>query len=133
MKAGEEEHLATLQQLLAARRVRPSALLPLAGAAGYALGAVSGLLGARSAMACTVAVETVIGAHYNDQIRDLLSGGHGEDERELLGVFRRHRDEELAHLDTGLQRGAEQAPLYAALSALVKAGCGAAIEVVRRV
>ena len=31
-------------------------------------------------MACTVAVETVIGEHYNDQIRSLLDKGYREDE-----------------------------------------------------
>lgn len=31
-------------------------------------------------MACTVAVETVIGDHYNDQIRSLLEKGYREDE-----------------------------------------------------
>jgi len=36
-------------------------------------------------MACTVAVETVIGEHYNDQIRELLQHGYREDE--LLEVW----------------------------------------------
>lgn len=133
MKAGEEEHLSRLQGLMAERRVRPTALLPLAQAAGWLLGAASAALGPAGAMACTVAVETVIGAHYNDQIRALLSAGHGAEEAELLAVFRKHRDEELQHLDTGIERGAEAAPGYAAITTAVKAGCLAAIEVVKRV
>lgn len=35
-------------------------------------------------MACTVAVETVIGQHYNDQIRTLLA--EDKNEAELLAV-----------------------------------------------
>lgn len=57
-------------------------------------------------MACTVAVEEVIGEHYNDQIRSLLEGGYREEE--LLALLKKNRDEELEHLDTGLEQGAEQ-------------------------
>jgi ubiquinone biosynthesis monooxygenase Coq7 len=133
MKAGEEEHLATLSGLLARRRVRPTALLPLWEAAGFALGAASALLGREGAMAATVAVETVIGEHYNDQLRTLLREGASGEERELMGVFKRHRDEELAHLDTGLANDAEKAPGYAVLSSVIKAGCGLAIRVAKHV
>lgn len=133
MKKGEEAHLATLQALMADRRARPTALLPLAQVAGWLLGAASALLGPAGAMACTVAVETVIGGHYNDQIRTLLAAGHGAEEAQLLAVFRKHRDDELEHLDTGLASGAEAAPAYAAVTTAIKAGCVAAIEVVKRV
>ncbi|CAE7940572.1 COQ7, partial [Symbiodinium sp. KB8] len=80
MKAQEEEHLAKMGDLVVNRRSRPSALLPLWHVAGYALGAGTALLGKEAAMACTVAVETVIGEHYNDQIRELLSRGYDEEE-----------------------------------------------------
>jgi 3-demethoxyubiquinol 3-hydroxylase len=133
MKEGEEQHLATLSRMMQQRRVRPTALLPLWNAAGWALGAVSGVFGLQTAMAATVAIETAIGAHYNDQIRDLLREGYGDDERELMAVFKQHRDEEMAHLDTGVAHGAQDAPLYGPLSAAVKAGCAAAIEVAKRV
>ena len=68
----EKEHLAKFNELLPAYRVRPSALRPLWDVSGFALGAGTALLGREAAMACTVAVETVIGEHYNDQIRDLM-------------------------------------------------------------
>ena len=132
MKANEDEHLATLSRMMAERRVRPTALLPVWRVAGWVLGAVSGLMGRESAMAATVAIETTIGQHYNDQIRDLLREGY-EDEKELMAVFSKHRDEELAHLDTGLAQGAERAPMYKALNQVVKTGCGAAIEVAKRI
>ena len=83
-------------------------------------------------MACTVAVETAIGNHYTTQIRELLARGHKMDEGPLLEVLVRHRNEELEHLETGLEEGAERAPLYAALTGAVRAGCSLAIEAAKR-
>ena len=61
MREQEKSHLETFDRLVVERRVRPTALSPLWHAGGFALGAASALLGERAAMACTVAVETVIG------------------------------------------------------------------------
>ena len=36
--------------------------------AGFALGASTALMGEKAAMACTVAVEKVIGEHYQEQL-----------------------------------------------------------------
>jgi len=129
MKQQEQEHLRDMEGLVTDRRVRPSALLPLWEAAGFALGAGTALLGKEAAMACTVAVEEVIGGHYNDQIRDLLERGY--DEQELLAVLKKNRDEELEHLETASDMGADQAPLYGPLTQVIKAGCRAAIEVAK--
>ena len=43
------------------------------------------------------------------------------------------RDEELAHLDTGIEQGAERAPFYTALTGIVRTGCAVAIEVAKRI
>ncbi len=82
-------------------------------------------------MACTVAVETAIGGHYNNQIREVLAKGY--DEQELLDIIKQNRDEEMEHLDTGIEHNAEQAPFYQALSAVIQAGCKAAVWVSERV
>ena len=74
----EVEHLETFDSLLNQRQVRPSLLDPLWGAAGFTLGVVTAAMGPKAAMACTIAVEEVIGEHYQKQA-DIL----GEDEREL--------------------------------------------------
>ena len=110
------------------RRVRPTAMLPLWHVAGFALGAVTAALGSRAAMACTVAVEEAIDAHYAGQI-----GSLNEDETELRDTLSHFRNDELQHRDTGLAHGAEQAPGYRLLSALIKAGCKAAIRISERV
>lgn len=128
MKAQEEAHLATFSKLVAARRVRPTALLPVWHLAGFALGAGTALLGARAAMACTVAVEEAIDEHYQAQEAAL-----GADEAPLKAEIARFRAEELEHRDIGLANEAEQAPAYRLLSAAIKAGCKVAIRISERV
>ncbi|CAH8646769.1 unnamed protein product [Schistosoma margrebowiei] len=68
----EVEHLKKFQELIPIHRVRPTLLLPLWSIAGFTLGVGSALLGSKCAMACTVAVESVISEHYNNQIRELV-------------------------------------------------------------
>ena len=63
----EQEHIDKFNELLIEKRVRPTALLPLWNVAGFALGAGTALMGEKAAMACTVAVEKVIGEHYKEQ------------------------------------------------------------------
>lgn len=128
----EKEHLRAFERLLTQHRARPSALRPLWGSAGFALGFASALLGQRGAMACTVAVESVIAEHYDNQIRELLANA-GEDHAELLDLLRRCRDDEQGHHDAGLEHGAEEAPLYGLLTATIKAGCRGAIWVAERI
>ena len=122
MAEQEERHLAAFSDLLAERRVRPTALMPIWHVAGFLLGAGSALLGEKAAMACTVAVETVIDEHYKAQMEAL-----GDGEAELKQTIAGFRDEEIEHRDTGLAHGAEEAPGYEPLSAAVKAGSRLAI------
>jgi len=62
----ERKHIDTFDKLVHQHKIRPTALYPIWKAAAYALGASTALLGRESAMACTEAVETVIGEHYNE-------------------------------------------------------------------
>jgi ubiquinone biosynthesis monooxygenase Coq7 len=128
MAEQERQHLETFDQMIAARRVRPTALSPLWHVAGYALGATTALLGEKAAMACTVAVEDVIDAHYGGQLTAL-----DEDEEELREVIAEFRSDEQEHRDTGLEHGAEDAPGYPVLSAAVKAGSRLAIWLSERI
>jgi ubiquinone biosynthesis monooxygenase Coq7 len=64
----EKVHLNKFNQLIGDNRVRPTAMTPVWEAAGYALGVSTALLGKEAAMACTEAVETVIGEHYNESV-----------------------------------------------------------------
>lgn len=62
----EKEHLQTVAAWACRTQTRPTLLLPLAHVAGYVLGYGTALLGKEAAMACTEAVETVVGGHYNE-------------------------------------------------------------------
>ena len=128
MEGHEAVHLARFDQLLTERGVRPTLLAPLWRGAGYLLGAGTALLGERAAHACTEAVETVIGGHYAEQVDEI-----GGCEPELAATFAQFRDEELEHLDTAVAEGAREAPGYAALSAVIRAGCRAAITISEKI
>lgn len=82
-------------------------------------------------MACTVAVETVIVDHYNDQLRKLMLDPKVD--KELLDVIKEFRDEEQEHHDTGIEHGAEQAPFYKVLTEFIKVGCKAAIAISQKI
>jgi ubiquinone biosynthesis monooxygenase Coq7 len=127
MQAQEQVHLDTFADLIARRRVRPTALLPLWHVAGFALGAVTAALGEKAAMACTVAVEEAIDEHYSSQTAAL-----DEDEAPLRDTIEKFRAEELEHRDIGLAHGAEQAPAYRLLSRVIKTGCQLAIRASER-
>lgn len=62
----EKHHLKVFDGIVSQYRVRPTALRPIWELAGFALGAGTALMGKEAAMACTEAVETVIGGHYNE-------------------------------------------------------------------
>ena len=136
----EVHHLRTFDRLVAKHRVRPTALRPLWNIAGYALGVGTALLGARAAMACTEAVETEIGDHYNNQLRVLLDMCKDSPEllereeiKELVDTIRQFRDDELEHLDTAVEHGAQKAEGYDVLHNAIRAGCRAAIFASERI
>lgn len=123
-EAGEQVHLSAFDDILTREGVRPTALTPLWRAAGFTLGAVTALMGEKAAHACTEAVESVIEQHYGEQIAEIA-----EREPELARELQRFRDDEIEHRDHAVAEGAREAPGYAVLSAVVKAGCRAAIKV----
>jgi ubiquinone biosynthesis monooxygenase Coq7 len=124
----EVEHLETFDSLLNQRQVRPSLLDPLWGAAGFTLGVVTAAMGPKAAMACTIAVEEVIGEHYQKQA-DIL----GEDERELQATIERFRDEELEHRDIAVEHDGREARHYSLLRKVIQRGCRTAIKIAEKV
>jgi ubiquinone biosynthesis monooxygenase Coq7 len=124
MEAHEQAHLKRFEQLLAERKVRPTLLAPVWRVAGFALGAGTALLSEQAAHACTEAVETVIEAHYAGQIEELRRR-----EPELASELSVFRDEELAHRDEAIAEGAHEAPAHGLLTAVIRAGCRAAIRI----
>lgn len=128
MQAHEQVHLDRFDKLLTETRTRPTLLAPVWRAAGFALGAGTALLGEKAAHACTEAVESVIEKHYAGQIAELERR-----EPELAAELSKFRDDELAHHDKAVEEGARDAPGYRLLSAVIQAGCRAAIKISEKV
>ena len=128
MAAQEARHLEAFNAMMAARGVRPTLLQPFWHVAGYALGAASAAIGPEAAMACTVAIETEIDRHYGEQLDEI-----GDSDPELSAAIADFQAEELEHKATALAEGAERAPGYPLLSALVRIGCRTAIMVSKRI
>jgi ubiquinone biosynthesis monooxygenase Coq7 len=128
MAAQEQRHLKRFDELIAERRVRPTALQPLWNRAGFALGAVTALISEQAALACTDAVETEIDRHYRGQLEAL-----GEDDPELAADIEQFRADELEHRDSARSAGATKAIGYPVLTAAIRAGCRVAIALSKRI
>ena len=127
MAAQEAVHLSTFNAVLPRYRVRPTLLMPLWHVGGWLLGAGTARLGVKAAMACTVAVESVITRHYDEQLAS------GAIDPALAPTIRQFRDEEMEHHDVGLAHGAATLPLYAPLAGAIRRLCRAAIWLSARV
>jgi ubiquinone biosynthesis monooxygenase Coq7 len=127
MEAHEAGHLARFDELLTRRRVRPTLLAPVWRAAGFALGAGTALMGEKTAHACTDAVESVIESHYAAQIAEIEPL-----EPELAAELSQFRDDELAHQREAVEAGAREGPAAGMISAVIRAGCRAAIRISER-
>jgi ubiquinone biosynthesis monooxygenase Coq7 len=128
MAEQEQRHLATFDELVRARRVRPTVLQPLWHVAGFALGATTAIMGERAAMACTVAVEEVIDEHYAAQ-----AVRFGDCDPALAAMIVEFRADEARHRAAALEHGATEAVGYELIAALVKTGSRLAIWLSTRI
>ncbi|KAL6921717.1 hypothetical protein ACHAPO_006988 [Fusarium lateritium] len=138
----EDGHFKTFNSLIHKHRVRPTAMYPMWSVMATGLGWSTAMMGYEAAMACTEAVETEIGGHYNEQIRTLLemvtqweAEGYevGEELSNLVKTLRVIRDEELEHLDHAVEHDAQKAEPHWLLTGVIRAGCRGAIWVSERV
>ncbi len=128
MAEQEQKHLDAFDRIMAERGVRPTLLQPMWNVAGFALGAATAAIGPEAAMACTVAVETEIDRHYQEQLEEL-----GDSDPALSAMIAEFQAEELEHKATALAEGAERAPAYPLMSAAIRMGCRAAIAISKRI
>lgn len=128
MAEQEQAHLAAFERLLPQRGVRPSLLSPLWKRGGFALGAVTRLLGYKTAMVCTEAVETVIDKHYSEQI-DYFD----DSEKELKALTEKFRAEELEHRDIARENGAKDAPFYAISHFMIDMLCKLSVVAAKKI
>jgi 3-demethoxyubiquinol 3-hydroxylase len=115
MLAQEEGHLKTFNDLCVSQGVRPTILQPLWHIGGFVMGAVTALMGEKTAHACTIAVEEVITDHYQNQL-DRLDADQSTF-RELITKF---RDDELEHKHQAEQEGGRDAPAYHRITSIIK-------------
>lgn len=128
MAEQEQRHLDAFDRIMAERGVRPTALQPFWNVAGFALGAATAAIGPEAAMACTVAIETEIDLHYQQQLDEL-----GDSDPELSAMIAEFRAEELEHKEAALAEGAERAPAYPLMSAAIRLGCRTAIALSKHI
>ncbi|RLV95149.1 5-demethoxyubiquinone hydroxylase mitochondrial [Spathaspora sp. JA1] len=156
MREQEVHHHNTFNDLQVRRRVRPSLITPIWKVGAIAMGMGTSLLGKEAAMACTVAVETVIGGHYNEQLRVLTNqynvpiynketgdvvakseisseASTSEELNTLKEEIKLFRDQELEHLDIAIENDAEKARPYYLLTEGIKTICKGAIWAAERV
>jgi len=124
----EQEHIETFEKLIIKHRVRPTALLPIWNVAGFILGVSTAIMGEKAAMACTVAVEKVIGEHYQKQAEMLE-----EDHKKLKSTIKKFEKDELEHHDIGIAHNAEKTIGYSILSKAISLGCKTAIAVSKKI
>lgn len=126
----EAIHLKKFNQLLIENKVRSTLLQPIWHVAGYLLGVTTALAGKKAAHACTIAVETVIDKHYQEQLDRLKNYPEHGALRELVEECHL---EELEHRDAAIQEGGETAPGYSFLSEAVQSVSRLAIWLSTRV
>ena len=99
MISEEKKHLDYFEKEMVSKRIRPTVMYPIWNAGGFALGALTAILGEKYVMACTDSIETVIVEHYKEQL-DYLKDS---DEKELIKNIRKFVDEEAEHQKVGEQ------------------------------
>ncbi|MBP2161403.1 MULTISPECIES: demethoxyubiquinone hydroxylase family protein [Asticcacaulis] len=128
MEGEEQVHLDAFETLMREKQVRPTLMTPVWRMAALGLGVGTALLGEKAAHACTEAVESVIGEHYAEQIRDVEAS-----DPELAAKLSQFRDDELGHHDRAVDQGARDATGYPLLSAVIKTGCRLAIRISEKI
>ena len=82
----------------------------------------------KAAMACTVAVEKVIGDHYKKQAKTLKN-----DQKKLKSIIKQFEKDELEHHDIGIAHKAKKTFGYNILSKAITLGCKTAIMISKRI
>ncbi|MAH88684.1 MAG: demethoxyubiquinone hydroxylase family protein [Pelagibacterales bacterium] len=90
----ENKHYEKFNELILTYKVRPTILSPIWKAGAFGLGALTAIMGKKSTLACTEAVEEVIIDHYEKQSKYLK----GKDSK-LCKITEKFCKEEKEHLD----------------------------------
>lgn len=123
-------HLQYFENEITRRNIRPTIMMPVWHIFGYTAGAISGLLGEKAAMACTVAVEEVIEQHYEKQIKEL---NKYKEEKELKNSIKKFKEEEEDHKEIGIENNALDTFCYNTFSSVIKKVTKCAIWISKRI
>lgn len=130
MHEQEKKHLNFFENEMRIRKVRPTVMFPFWHIGGYAMGFVTGIMGKKAAMACTVAVEEVIGEHYEGQENALALY---KDEQQLTETIKEFKEEELEHKEIGEEHDAGDAPFYPFIYSAVRTITKLAVKISERI
>jgi|TARA_B110000438_G_scaffold301877_1_gene357939 3-demethoxyubiquinol 3-hydroxylase len=128
MKEHEKEHLEYFEKEIQRRKIKPTHFLPLWDVMGVTLGFGTAIMGKKVAMLCTAAVEEVIEAHYNNQIKKI-----GDDEQDLKSKIEKFRSDEVDHKNIAYELGASNKGLYGVIDKLIKTGSRIAITISEKI
>ena len=115
MKEHEKEHLEYFEKEILKRKIKPTYFLPLWDIMGVALGFGTAVMGKKTTMLCTAAVEEVIEDNYNNQIKKI-----GKDEKNLKNKIEKFKNDEANHKNIAYEKGATNKGFYAVMNKLIK-------------
>lgn len=121
-------HKAEFDRILIERKIRPTLLEPIWKPLSQFLGYTTALMGEKAAHACTSAVETVIEGHYSDQEDNLKNDKSG-----LKRTIQKFREEEVAHKNDAIEKGARDAIGFPLLDFIIQNGCKTAIKLSHKI
>ena len=134
MLSQEQAHLQAFTTQIGQYGVESTKFQPLWHVTGFALGAVSAIVGTKAAMALTVSIEEVIDEHYQGQKQTLEPYRKtNKDVDELYTLIDKCWQEEIEHKDEAMAQQAQLAPLYPIISRIIKLGAKAAIAISKRI
>jgi 3-demethoxyubiquinol 3-hydroxylase len=128
MREQELVHLKFFEDQIKAKKIRPTALMPIWHGGGFILGKISALLGTKYSMICTDSVENVIESHYEEQISSLDSLSY----KDLKNSIQGFKDDESHHKEIAQNYIGQMGVKDNAFYALVKYICKVAIAVSKK-
>ena len=146
----ERNHVDIMEEWASKLGVPVSALDPVFHGASLLMGGFTALLGKKAVMCCHAAIEEVITAHYNDQLREIValesavsSPASAKDAtppaseaqpklRELRKTVKQLRDEEQHHHELGIDHGGRDFIGSSILYNAVKCACKVGIFLAKR-
>ena len=129
MHQQEMHHRHLFEQALSQNNATPSLLNPLWHRLSYGVGVATALMGTRTAMDCTVAVEEVIEKHYKKQLQNFPTS----DKKDIKTLIQNCYEDEIAHKDVAENHNDHHQPQSPKLFKTIQVGCKLAIWLSERI